>query len=42
MPLMNSRENRILPWGVGGLVLVLIAIAAAARGQVYITAVSER
>jgi uncharacterized membrane protein len=28
---VNSRENRIWAWGVGGFVLVLLGIAAAAR-----------
>jgi hypothetical protein len=28
---VNSRENRIWAWGVGGFVLVLLAIAAGAR-----------
>jgi hypothetical protein len=31
MPAVNSRENRIWAWSVGGLVLVLLAIAAAAQ-----------
>jgi hypothetical protein len=31
MPAVNSRENRLWAWGVGGFVLVLLAVAAAAQ-----------